>query len=126
MLTVRLSEFHRLAVYAYIENQSNGHQRCDDGCTAAGKERKGNTGNRHKAHGHGQIFKNLEQEHTYEAYYNQSTIQVFRVTDNSGEPPVQQAIQENYHEASQETQFFTDHGEDKVRLLYGNKVQLFL
>ena len=107
-------ELHDFTVYTNIENEPDGNQCGDDGSAAAGKKRQGDTGNRHESHGHGDIFENLEQEHADKAHYNQCSVQILGIPDNAGKTPIQQPIKQDYAEASEKTQFLSDHGEDEV------------
>ena len=103
------SESYRLAVDAYIEDYPYGYKAGYDRRSASRQQREGYTGYRHQSHGHGDIFKYLEQEHGSESHYYKGSVQIQSVPYYPDESEQKSRIEENNEQAAYKAQLFYYH-----------------
>ena len=119
-------EIDGLAVDADVDNDADGDHAGDDGGAAAGKEGQSDSRNGHEAHGHGDVFKNLKQEHAQKSDDDQRAVQIHGITDDSREADQQEGVDQNREGTAEEAQFLYDNRKNEVRLLHRDEVQTLL
>ena len=119
-------ELYHPASVADGKDESHGHHVAQDGGAAVAQEWQGDAGDRHDAHGHGDVLEDLEDEHADESDDDEGAEQVGGFQGDAHEADHEVGKEADDNQAADQAQFFNDYGEDEVRLLNRDKVQGFL
>src|SRR4051812_7323697 len=80
----------------------------------------------HDPDGHADVDEDLEHQHRGYPTHDQRSVQVLRHGQNPQGPPYEEGVQGKYERTTGETEFLAHHGEDEVRVVLWNEVQLRL
>ena len=121
-----MSEVDDLAPESYADDKSQGDHIHDDRRAAGADERQRDTGDRHDADGHSDIFKDLEEKHGPQTDDDQITVSILRALGDTYDAVHEKGIEPDDCSAAQKSQLFADDGEDEVGFCHRQKIQSFL
>ena len=121
-----ISEIDLFVPHPHIEDEPQGNHVGNDGRTAVADEGQGDSGDRHDSHGHGDILKNLETEHTNEANGNQGAVELLGCPGYFYDAVQEEGIKADEGQSSQHAQFLHNDGKNEVGLLDWQELQLLL
>lgn len=98
----------------------------NDRAAAVAQERQGDTGDRHDAHGHGDVFEDLEGEHADDADDDQRAEHVLAGACHTCDRVDQPRINDDDARAADEAKLFADDREDKVGVADRQELQALL
>ena len=108
------------------------HQNCDrhDVCRqrthAVTHQRQRDSRHRHDARRHSDIDEHMEGEHRGNSDREQASEHVDGFARDLNAAPHHDQIQNQKHDRADKAEFFSNHGEDKVRVIFRQKIQLTL
>lgn len=123
---IKVLEVNGFTSHADVENNAEGSHIRQYGRPSVAEERQGNAGYRHNTHGHGNVFENLECEHSDDTGYHQRAVEIQSISNRCSHSVEQNAENGDDQQSAEESQFFANYGEDKVRRLYRNEIQFLL
>ena len=93
---------------------------------AIGHKGQGNSGHRHHAHSHSNIFVHLEGEPGDYSHDYQLSKEIFGSLGNQERSEEENSKEQENQRATQKSEFFTGNCKNKVSLLFGNETTICL
>ena len=109
-----------------VQQDGNRHDVGRQGADTIAHERQRYTRDGHNAHRHTHVDEDVEGNHRGDADREQPSEGIARILGNPYPAPENDEIEEEQNRAANEAEFLAHNGEDKVRMVLGQEVQLTL